>query len=157
MTRPITAILCSLLFVLGACAKPAKDPSALQVEPMTFRAEGATGANVKLEPDGKIVASGKTVAKLDGSRILSADGKRVLVEIDKDGVLGGALGELQRDYRFVGDELVGKDGSKVVVGADGTIDLVGKDGEPKVLGRIEGVKQAKRTAIVLALLWVTPQ
>lgn len=107
---------------------------------------------VELKADGTITVGGKTVAKISGDQVDAVDGSGTLVTVSMDGSLVGQ--GIKPGFKFVGDELVGENGSKLAIGEDGSINATTKDGKQEVLGKLEGGEKAKRAAALVTLLMV---
>jgi hypothetical protein len=105
---------------------------------------------VELKADGSILVDGKPAAKVKGDQVDSTEGTSMVTI----GVSGGLVGNgVKSGFRFEGDDLVTDDGLKVTVGEDGTISAT-KDGKTESFAKAEGGAGAKRTALVLAALWM---
>jgi hypothetical protein len=112
---------------------------------------GAKDRPAELQADGTVVIDGKPVAKIKGDQVDSVEG----VSMVTIGVTGGLVGMgVRAGLKFEGDDVVGDDGLRLTVADDGTI-TASKDGKTEPLYRAEGGGASKRTALVVALLWMT--
>jgi hypothetical protein len=126
----------------------------LAIAPMKLTAAnpGKDDKPVELLADGSVVVGGKTVAKIKGDEIASTGGTSMVTV----GVTGALVGNgVKSGLKFEGDEVTGEDGSHLSVADDGTITST-KDGKADPVGKVEGGTTAKRTALVLAVLWLPP-
>jgi hypothetical protein len=124
----------------------------LTITPMKVTAAkpGKNDKPVVLKADGSVVVGGKTVAKIKGDQVDSAEGTSMVTV----GVTGALVGNgVKAGLKFDGDDVTGEDGSRLSVGDDGTITAT-KDGKADAVGKVEGAAAAKRTALVLAVLWL---
>ncbi len=106
---------------------------------------------VELQADGTITVDGKPAAKVKGDQVDSIEGTS-MVTIGVDGSLVG--NGVKPGSKFEGDDLVMDNGAKLSVAEDGSI-TSSKDGKTETVGKAEGGAAAKRTALVLAALYLT--
>jgi hypothetical protein len=105
---------------------------------------------VEVKADGTIVVDGKAAAKIKGDQVDSTEGTSMVTI----GVSGGLVGNgVKSGFKFEGDDLVSDDGLKVTVGEDGAITAT-KDGKSETFAKAEGGAAARRTALVVAVLWM---
>lgn len=127
---------------------------AIKVVPMKVvpAKPGKNDKPVAVEADGTITVGDKKVAKISGDQVDALDGSGTLVTVSMDGSLIGQ--GVKPGFKFVGDELVGENGTKLAIGDDGAINATNKDGKTETLGKIEGGEKAKRAAALVTLLMV---
>jgi len=114
--------------------------------------KGKKTANVELKSDGTVTNGGKTVAKVNGSKLESADGKTVLA-VEKDAV---TTADGNAYATFAGDDLtMTKTGDKLALGDDGKLTLT-SSGKASDLGKVDGASAAKRAAVLAAAFVLAP-
>ena len=133
---------------------PSAAPATLSLPSATAKAalKGKKAANVELKSDGTVTNGGKAVAKVNGTKLETPDGKALLA-VDKDAV---NTGEGSAYGTFSGDELtLSKGGDKVAVGDDGKVTWTA-GGKASDLGKFDGVGSAKRAAALAVAFVVAP-
>ncbi len=141
-----------------AAAKPSDGTGAaggmLSVVDMKFEPakKGKNDKPLEVKSDGSVMVGGKLVAKISGDEVKS-DGGTTMVTVGVDGSLVG--NGIDPGFKFEGDDLVTAAGAKLSVGDDGTVTAT-KDGKSETLGSF-GSGKAKRAALVVMALWLTPK
>jgi TonB-like protein len=127
----------------------------LVVEPMVFQPpEGmAIEGRIEILEDGTIAYQGEAVATIAPDRIHSADGA-LLAQVASDGSVSGKF--VEAGVRFDGDELVRGDGTRLAIDAAGEVRASRAGAPPVSIGRWSRVGSARRTAILVALLVMSP-
>jgi hypothetical protein len=135
-----------------ASATRAPEPAGGMIKIAAITLTAAKGASkpVVLEEDGTIKIDGKPGAKVNGDEVGSIRGTS-MVTVGLDGSLVGNA--VKPGYKLDGDDLVGEGGLRVSVGDDGTL-TASKDGKHEVFGKAEGGASSKRTALILAALYL---
>jgi hypothetical protein len=111
--------------------------------------KGKDDKAVELKADGTITVDGKPFAKVAGDQVDALDGGGTLVTVGIDGSLVGQA--VKPGFKFDGDDLVTDTGAKLSIGDDGTLTST-KDDKAETLGKLEGGEQAKRAALIVAVL-----
>jgi hypothetical protein len=122
----------------------------IKIAPMTLTTAKAQASSVKLESDGTIKIDGKPAAKVKGDEVTSTRGTS-MVTIGIDGSLVGS--GVKAGYKLEGYDLIGEGGLRVNVGDDGTL-TASRDGKSEAVGKADGAGTSKRTALILAALYL---
>jgi hypothetical protein len=123
----------------------------MRIRPVQQQASGAPEHLIELRADGTLAADDHVLARIDGNRVMDAEGN-VVLEVTPDGHLSapghGTGAELTAD-----GALVAPDG-RLVVNADGTIEEHRNDGAVnRAPFRFESVPaNARRTAVVVVAI-----
>jgi TonB family protein len=137
--------------VLPAAEEAAPSRRALPVVAMAFSyPPGSSGPAVELAADGRVLADGTVVARVEDGRVVDASGV-ALATVASDGTIESRA--FPRGARFAGDVLVSGGGDRITVSTTGEVRAtLDRTFGSAPLGRFDHGATAPRTAALLAVL-----